>query len=68
MQLVVGGIPLGIAGALALTRMASLLYGVSPTDPATSSRDRWQDRIKACLPQLQRLLPRPKLWAIPSSV
>lgn len=36
MQLVVAGILLGIAGALALTRlMASLLYRVSPTDPAT---------------------------------
>jgi putative ABC transport system permease protein len=36
MQLVVAGILLGIAGALALTRlMASLLYSVSPTDPAT---------------------------------
>ena len=36
MQLVIAGILLGIAGALALTRlMASLLYGVSPTDPAT---------------------------------
>jgi len=36
MQLVAAGILLGIAGALALTRlMASLLYSVSPTDPAT---------------------------------
>lgn len=36
MQLVVAGILLGIAGALALTRlMASLLYSVRPTDPAT---------------------------------
>ena len=36
MQLVFAGILLGIAGALALTRlMASLLYSVSPTDPAT---------------------------------
>ena len=36
MQLVVAGILLGIAGALALTRlMASLLYRVSPSDPAT---------------------------------
>lgn len=36
MRLVVAGILLGIAGALALTRlMASLLYSVSPTDPAT---------------------------------
>jgi putative ABC transport system permease protein len=36
MQLVVAGMLLGIAGALALTRlMASLLYSVSPTDPAT---------------------------------
>lgn len=36
MQLVVAGILLGIAGALPLTRlMASLLYSVSPTDPAT---------------------------------
>ena len=36
MQLVITGIALGIAGALALTRlMASMLYGVSATDPAT---------------------------------
>ena len=36
MQLVAAGILLGISGALALTRlMASLLYGVSPSDPAT---------------------------------
>jgi putative ABC transport system permease protein len=36
MRLAVGGIVLGIAGALALTRlMQSLLYGVSATDPAT---------------------------------
>ena len=36
MQHVVVGIVLGITGALALTRlMASLLYSVSPTDPAT---------------------------------
>jgi putative ABC transport system permease protein len=36
MQLVVAGIVLGVAGALALTRvMASLLYSVSPRDPAT---------------------------------
>ncbi|HEX8882754.1 MAG TPA: ADOP family duplicated permease, partial [Candidatus Acidoferrum sp.] len=36
MQLVGAGILLGIAGALALTRlMAGLLYSVSPTDPAT---------------------------------
>jgi putative ABC transport system permease protein len=36
MQLVIAGVLLGIAGALALTRlMASLLYQVSPTDPAT---------------------------------
>src|SRR5215469_3392103 len=36
MQLVVAGILLGLAGALALSRlMASVLYSVSPTDPAT---------------------------------
>lgn len=36
MWLVMVGIVLGVAGALALTRlMASLLYGVSATDPAT---------------------------------
>ena len=36
MKLVFVGILLGIAGAIALTRlMASLLYGVSATDPAT---------------------------------
>jgi len=36
MQLVFSGIALGIAGALALTRlMASLLYGVSASDPIT---------------------------------
>jgi len=36
MQLVFAGIALGVAGALALTRlMASLLYGVSASDPAT---------------------------------
>ena len=36
MQLVIAGVLLGIAGELALTRlMASLLYGVRPTDPAT---------------------------------
>ena len=36
MQLVAAGILLGIAGALALTRlMASLLYSVGPSDPAT---------------------------------
>jgi putative ABC transport system permease protein len=35
MKLVCAGIVLGIAGAVALTRlMSSLLYGVSPTDPA----------------------------------
>ncbi len=36
MHLVIAGVLLGITGALALTRlMASLLYSVSPTDPAT---------------------------------
>ena len=36
MRLVMAGIVLGVAGALALTRlMSSLLYGVSATDPAT---------------------------------
>lgn len=35
MKLVCAGIVLGMAGAVALTRlMSSLLYGVSPTDPA----------------------------------
>jgi ABC-type antimicrobial peptide transport system permease subunit len=35
-RLVFGGIALGIAGTLALTRvLASLLYGVSPRDPLT---------------------------------
>jgi ABC-type lipoprotein release transport system permease subunit len=36
MQPVIAGVLIGTAGALALTRvMASLLYSVSPTDPAT---------------------------------
>jgi putative ABC transport system permease protein len=36
MQPVIAGVLVGTAGALALTRvMASLLYSVSPTDPAT---------------------------------
>jgi ABC-type antimicrobial peptide transport system permease subunit len=35
-RLILGGIVLGIAGTLALTRlMASLLHGVSPSDPIT---------------------------------
>src|SRR5262249_58674843 len=35
-RLVIGGIALGIAGTLALTRViSSLLYGVSPSDPIT---------------------------------
>jgi ABC-type antimicrobial peptide transport system permease subunit len=34
MKLVLGGVALGLAGSLALTRvMTSLLYGVSATDP-----------------------------------
>lgn len=34
--MVVGGIVLSVLAAIALTRVvASLLYGVSPTDPAT---------------------------------
>jgi predicted permease len=38
MRLTVGGIALGIAGALAVTPMAAnMLYGVSPRDPATIS-------------------------------
>ncbi len=36
MALVAAGIAVGVAGALALTRvMQSLLFGVSPTDPLT---------------------------------
>jgi putative ABC transport system permease protein len=36
MLLVVGGLALGLAGALALTRvLGGLLYGVEPTDPVT---------------------------------
>jgi ABC-type antimicrobial peptide transport system permease subunit len=36
MRPVVAGVALGVAGALALTRlMRSLLYGVSPSDPVT---------------------------------
>jgi len=34
--LVCGGIAVGLAGSMLLTRyMASLLFGVTPTDPAT---------------------------------
>ena len=36
MLLVCGGIAVGLAGSMLLTRyMASLLFGVTPTDPAT---------------------------------
>jgi putative ABC transport system permease protein len=36
MQLILAGIALGIAGALAATRLiASLLFGVTASDPAT---------------------------------
>jgi len=36
MQMVLGGLVFGVAGAFALTRsMAGLLYGVAPTDPLT---------------------------------